>query len=88
MAENILQWLEQAGGLYDAEAIGIKDYSDVGMGWGAVALKDLEASFDPLLATPLTSRLITLYAKRIAGRHCFVYHPRQDPAFRLQLWSA
>ncbi|KAH8083611.1 hypothetical protein HD553DRAFT_312778 [Filobasidium floriforme] len=42
MAESILQWLEQAGGLYDAEAMGIKDYSDVGMGWGAVALKDLE----------------------------------------------
>jgi len=43
MAENILEWLKQAGGLYDAEVIGIKDYSDVGMGWGAIALKDIEA---------------------------------------------
>jgi hypothetical protein len=76
MAENILQWLEQAGGLYDAEAIGIKDYSDVGMGWGAVALKDLEASFDPLLPTAPSSTLIPLYAKCITGRHCFVYHSR------------
>lgn len=86
MAENILQWLEQAGGIYDTEAIGIKDYSDVGMGWGAVALKDLEASLDPLFSAPLTSRLITLHAEHSTGRYRSLYDPRQYPSFRLQFW--
>jgi hypothetical protein len=39
MTANVLEWLKQAGGEYNAEKIALKDYQEMGM--GAVALQDI-----------------------------------------------
>jgi hypothetical protein len=50
MTDQILPWLStHPMGWYDPESIGIKDYSDIGMGMGAIALKDLEVSLRVVL---------------------------------------
>lgn len=61
MAEHTLQWLEQAGGWYDSYKIGIKDYSDVGMGMGAVALDDIEVCTHPTVTVAGLNLLIQVY---------------------------
>jgi hypothetical protein len=65
MTANVLEWLKQAGGEYDAEKIALKDYQEMGM--GVVALQDIPVD------TRTASRRANYSVLTIRlGRHCAV----------------